>query len=347
MSFDDYNWYVLKVSAGREHSIAKNIESCMQKNDIIRNDIKEIYLPLHVVTDFKNNVKRSKIKSILSGYVLINMKITDSAIEFLKTIPGVRGFILSSNGNPAPLSKSDFEKISSSAKEKIEKFDKEARYEIGQTVKITDGPFASFVGEVEHVDYSKQRLRVAVAIFGQSTPVDLELSQVSVVDSDNWISDNWILVGLIMSKKKKKKIVANLKFNIKAGLASAAPPVGPVLGQKGVNIMDFCKTFNGMTQSYDKSYLMRALVAVYEDKTYTCEIRLPSVSWFIKHFLSIEKGSSKPGTNVVKKIKISDLNEIAKIKMNDMGVFSHEAARSMVVGTAKSMGIEVIDILEG
>uniref|UniRef100_A0A2C9LTK5 Large ribosomal subunit protein uL11m n=1 Tax=Biomphalaria glabrata TaxID=6526 RepID=A0A2C9LTK5_BIOGL len=238
------------------------------------------------------------------------MKIVDSAIEFLKTIPGVRGFILSSNGNPAPLSKLDFEKISSSAKEKIEKFDKEIRYEVGQTVKITDGPFASFVGEVEHVDYSKQRLRVAVAIFGQSTPVDLELSQ----------------------------IVANLKFNIKAGLASAAPPVGPVLGQKGVNIMDFCKTFNGMTQSYDKSYLMRALVAVYEDKTYTCEIRLPSVSWFIKHFLSIEKGSSKPGTNVVKKIKISDLDEIAKIKMDDMGVFSHEAARSMVVGTAKIYG---------
>lgn len=144
-------------------------------------------------------------------------------------------------------------------------------------------------------------------------------------------------------KNTKKRVVANLKFNIKAGSATPSPPVGPALGQKGLNIMEFCKMFNEKTASYDKSYVMRATLEIYEDKTYSCDIKMPEVSWFIKRFISIDKGSSNPGVTFVKKIKASDLMEIAKIKMEDMGIVNVDSALNMIIGTAKSMGIEVVN----
>lgn len=179
MSLLEHQWYILRVSSGREQSIAKSIEVYKQRDVEVDRAINEVYVPVQTITKIKKNIKTYKTKSIFSGYVLINMLNTKKAIETVKNISGVIGFV-TADGKPVPLSKDDFKKMTMSAKEQIEKSDTEIRYEIGQQVKIIDGPFASFVGEIENIDYVKNRLRVAVAIFGQLTPVDLELNQVSL-----------------------------------------------------------------------------------------------------------------------------------------------------------------------
>lgn len=142
-------------------------------------------------------------------------------------------------------------------------------------------------------------------------------------------------------RTKKKKAVANLKFKIKAGSATPAPPIGPALGQKGINIMEFCKAFNERSANYDKSYELRVLVEVYADKSYSFCIKMPEATWFIKRAVSLQKGSNNPGAVIVKKIHINDLREIANIKMQDMGVVDINSALHMLAGSARSMGIAV------
>lgn len=179
---DEYKWYVLRVAAGREQSVAKSIESYKQRSKEVDNVIKEVYVPVQAVISIKKNIKSYKSKSIFPGYVLINMLNTKKAVDTVKSISGVVGF-LNSDGRPAPLSDYEFNQMTISAKEKIDKSEAEVIYEIGHQVKIVDGPFESFVGEVEHVDNARKRLRVAVAIFGQSTPVEVGLSQVVLMDN--------------------------------------------------------------------------------------------------------------------------------------------------------------------
>ncbi len=141
---------------------------------------------------------------------------------------------------------------------------------------------------------------------------------------------------------KKKKVAGIVKLQIEAGKATPAPPVGPALGQKGVNIMDFCKKFNTATQGQE-GYVIPAVITVYEDKSFTFITKTPPVSSLIKKVLKVELGSPEPNKKKVGTIKRSQLSEIAKVKLPDLNTIDLEAATRVIEGTAKNMGVTVIE----
>ena len=137
-----------------------------------------------------------------------------------------------------------------------------------------------------------------------------------------------------------KKIIGFIKLQIPAGQANPAPPVGPALGQQGVNIMDFCKSFNAKTQ--DKAGdIIPVEITVYADRSFTFITKTPPASRLILKSAKLSKGSSEPNKEKVGKISESDLEKIAEVKMADLNANSVEQAKEMIRGTAKSMGIEV------
>src|SRR5579863_3913112 len=139
----------------------------------------------------------------------------------------------------------------------------------------------------------------------------------------------------------KKKIKALVKLQVKGGAANPSPPVGPALGQQGVNIMEFCKAFNAQTQTPERQGKpLPVEITVYEDRSFTFVIKTPPASYLILTAIGIEKGSSTPNTNKVGKITRKQLEEIAKTKMPDLNAASLEAAVRSIAGSARSMGVE-------
>ena len=136
---------------------------------------------------------------------------------------------------------------------------------------------------------------------------------------------------------KEVKIV--IKLNIPAGKANPAPPIGPALGQHGVAIMDFCKAYNDKTK--EMQGVIPAVITIFEDRTFTFELKKPPVSEFIKKELNLKKGSGEPGREVVATISQKQLENIAKEKMDDLNANDVEAAKKIVAGSARSMGIKV------
>ncbi|OGC89866.1 MAG: 50S ribosomal protein L11 [candidate division Zixibacteria bacterium RBG_16_48_11] len=137
-----------------------------------------------------------------------------------------------------------------------------------------------------------------------------------------------------------KKIVGMVKLQIPAGNATPAPPVGPALGQAGVNIMEFCKTFNVRTQK-DAGLIIPVIITVYADKSFTFITKTPPASVLLKKAAGIEKGSGEPNRVKVGRVSKNQVREIAQMKVQDLNANSVEAAMQIVAGTARSMGIEV------
>ncbi len=139
-----------------------------------------------------------------------------------------------------------------------------------------------------------------------------------------------------------KKLVKTIKLQIPAGKANPAPPIGPALGSAGVNIMAFCKEFNAKTQDQIGDVLP-VVISVYSDKTFSFITRKPPVSRMILKELGLESGSKVPNRDKVGKLKKSQLKKIAKVKAEDMRIVSQEAAELMVMGTARSMGVDIVE----
>jgi len=139
-----------------------------------------------------------------------------------------------------------------------------------------------------------------------------------------------------------KKVVAVVKLQIPGGMATPAPPVGPALGQHGVNIMEFCKAFNAQTEK-DRGVLIPVEVTIYSDRSFTFVCKTPPASFLIRQALGIEKGSGEPNRVKVGKIPRSKLREIAEKKMPDLNTTDIEAAMRIIEGTARSMGVEVLE----
>ncbi len=139
-----------------------------------------------------------------------------------------------------------------------------------------------------------------------------------------------------------KKVTGMIKLQIPAGKANPAPPVGPALGQHGVNIMEFCKQFNARTQK-DGDNVIPVIITVYQDRSFTFITKTPPVSNLIKKSLKLESGSKMPQKDKVGKIKPDQIKAIAQLKLPDLNCLKVESAMSQVAGTAKSMGLEVIE----
>ncbi len=138
-----------------------------------------------------------------------------------------------------------------------------------------------------------------------------------------------------------KKVVGQIKLQIEGGKATPAPPVGPALGQAGVNIMDFCKAFNAKTAK-DTGMIIPVVITVYADRSYTFVTKTPPVAELIKKVVGIAKGSGEPNKNKVAKISLKQVEEIAKQKLPDLNATDLKAAMRTVAGTARSMGVDVV-----
>ena len=139
-----------------------------------------------------------------------------------------------------------------------------------------------------------------------------------------------------------KKVVGKIKLQIQAGKANPSPPVGPALGQHGVNIMEFCKQFNAKTES-QAGYIIPVVIDVYEDRSFSFVTKSPPAAVLIKKAIVLDKGSAVPNKTKVGQITKAQLEEIAKVKMNDLNATTMEAAVEMIKGSARAMGVTVVD----
>ena len=144
-----------------------------------------------------------------------------------------------------------------------------------------------------------------------------------------------------MAKRKNKKVEIVVRLQIPAGQANPSPPVGPALGQVGLNIMEFCNAFNAKTADAEPGILIPVVINVYRDKTFTFVTKTPPASTLLKKAAGIAKGSGEPNTEKVGKINQKQLEEIAQIKAPDLNAIEMEAAMKIIAGTARSMGLEV------
>jgi large subunit ribosomal protein L11 len=138
-----------------------------------------------------------------------------------------------------------------------------------------------------------------------------------------------------------KKIVGLIKLQVPAGKANPSPPIGPALGQRGLNIMEFCKAFNAQTQSYEPGLVLPVVITAFADKSFTFQIKSPPAGVLIKKALKLEKGSSRPHLEKVGKLTRAQLEDIAKAKMKDLNAADLDGAVRIIAGTARSMGVLV------
>ena len=229
-------------------------------------------------------------------------------------------------------------------------------------MRIKEGPFTDFNGSVEEVNYDKSKVRVSVTIFGRATPVELDSprsrkSDSSAGDGRHPASPAFALSGVARrgaeqvrparrlnpnrSHSWQRKIVGFIKLQVPAGKANPSPPIGPALGQRGLNIMEFCKAFNAQTQGMEPGLVLPVVITAFADKSFTFIIKTPPASVLIKKALKLEKGSAKPHLDKVGKLTRAQIEEIAKAKQRDLTGADLEAAVRTVAGTARSMGITV------
>ena len=140
-----------------------------------------------------------------------------------------------------------------------------------------------------------------------------------------------------------KKVTGFLKLQVPAGAANPSPPIGPALGQRGLNIMEFCKAFNAQTQKMEKGIPIPVIITTYQDRSFTFEMKTPPVSYFLKKAAKLDSGSKTPGREPVGQVSKKQVREIAEQKMKDLNCDTIEAAMKMIEGSARSMGLQVVE----
>lgn len=171
-------WYIVHAHSGFEKKVAQSIkEQAVQKN--LASQIEDVVVPVEEVTEVRRGKKVNAERKFFPGYVMVKMQLNDATWHMVKNTPKVTGFLGGGGkGKPVPITEKEAENIFAQVREGIEHPHAAVSFEVGENVKIIDGPFDSFVGLVESVDDEKQRVKVSVSIFGRSTPVDLDFSQV-------------------------------------------------------------------------------------------------------------------------------------------------------------------------
>ena len=170
------NWYIVQTFSGFEQKVAETIKDIIKKQ-LLEEKIEEVLVPTHEVTEVKRGKRVQRKKKYFPSYVLIRMEMSKELYHMIKNIQKVTGF-LGSTGNPVPVSEKEINKIMGGIKEGSLTPKTQITFDVGEQVKVSEGPFASFSGLVEEVDEEKSRLKVSVLIFGRPTPIDLEYNQV-------------------------------------------------------------------------------------------------------------------------------------------------------------------------
>ncbi len=170
-------WYVIHAYSGFEGQVKRSLEERVKRAEL-EEHFGDILVPTEEVVEMRNGQQRKSERKFFPGYVLVNMEMTDETWHLVKSVPKVMGFIGGTGDRPAPIPEKQAEAILLRVQEGVEKPRPKVLYEVGEAVRVVDGPFTDFNGVVEEVDYDKSRVKVSVLIFGRSTPVDLEFSQV-------------------------------------------------------------------------------------------------------------------------------------------------------------------------
>lgn len=143
--------------------------------------------------------------------------------------------------------------------------------------------------------------------------------------------------------KMAKKIQGYLKLQVPAGAANPSPPIGPALGQRGLNIMEFCKAFNAKTQKMENGMPIPTIITIYQDKSFTFETKTPPASYYLKKAAKLQKGGPTPGRDVAGSVSVAQCREIAELKMIDLNANDLDQATKIIMGSARSMGLEVAE----
>ena len=174
------DWYILQVHSGTEKKVEKELLAQLEKKGL-KSNIEKIEIPSEEVVEMKKGKKVNIDRKFFPGYMMIKMAMDDEIWHTVRSIPKVYGFLGGKKGEPIPVPQSEIDLIFNQMKEGVDKPKPSVSFEIGEQVRVSDGPFSSFNGMVEEVDEEKARLKVSVSIFGRSTPIDLEYSQVEKV----------------------------------------------------------------------------------------------------------------------------------------------------------------------
>ncbi len=172
---EEAKWYIVHTYSGYENKVASNLEKTVE-NRGLRDLIQQVFVPTETVTEIKDNKKRDVERKVFPGYVIIKMVLTDETWYIVRNIRGCTGFVGASSNKPLPLTDAEVKRLG------VEKKTVEVSYNIGDTVTIIDGPLENSVGTVDELDTENNYVRVLVNMFGRNTPVELELSQIEIVD---------------------------------------------------------------------------------------------------------------------------------------------------------------------
>ena len=173
----DFRWYVVQAYSGMERAVERNLQERITRADM-QDKFGRILVPTEEVVEVKNGQKRISERKFFPGYVLVEMLMDDESWHLVKQTSKVTGFVGGARNRPTPISQADVQKIVSQMQEGSEKPRHKVEFEVGEMVRVKEGPFADFNGSIEEVNYEKNKLRVSVTIFGRATPVELEFSQI-------------------------------------------------------------------------------------------------------------------------------------------------------------------------
>ncbi len=270
-------WYVVHTYSGHENKVKANIEKIVE-NRGMEDIIVEVAVPTEEIVETKNGKRKVKQRKIFPGYCLVKMFMTDESWYVVRNTRGVTGFV-GPGSKPIPLTDEEVYKMG------IESKKVSIDMEIGQQVRVMTGPFESFIGVVEDINADKQTLKVLINMFGRETPVELEFNQVDKNLDDYNAKDTSF--GFIIRTLNEggatmaKKVTGMIKLQIPAGKATPAPPVGPALGQHGVNIMQFCKEFNAKTND-QAGLIIPVVISVYQDRSFSFITKTPPAAVLLK-----------------------------------------------------------------